>query len=87
MIYAPTDNTVAAAMATVGKVSLAKKVPVVPAASTMVQDGGVANIGINYKDLGKQTAKLAIQIIKGKKVKDLAVEKPAKVTVIKNEKK
>lgn len=86
VIYAPTDNTVAAAMATVGKVSLAKKVPVVPAASTMVQDGGVANIGINYKDLGKQTAKLAIQIIKGKKVKDLAVEKPAKVTVIKNEK-
>ncbi|WP_125702680.1 ABC transporter substrate-binding protein [Lacticaseibacillus daqingensis] len=86
VIYAPTDNTVAAAMATVGKVSLAKHVPVVPAASTMVQDGGVANIGIDYKDLGRQTAKLAIKLIKGQKVKDLAVETPAKVTVIKNAK-
>ncbi|WP_407892298.1 ABC transporter substrate binding protein [Lacticaseibacillus sp. N501-2] len=86
VIYVPTDNTVAAAMSTVGKVSLAKHVPVVPAAATMVKDGGVATIGINYTDLGKQTAKLAIKIIKGKKVKDLAVEKPAKVTVIKNAK-
>ncbi|WP_179394616.1 ABC transporter substrate-binding protein [Lacticaseibacillus absianus] len=86
VIYAPTDNTVAAAMVTVGKVSLAKKVPVVPAASTMVQDGGVANIGIDYKDLGRQTAKLAIKILKGQKVNKLAVETPAKVTVIKNEK-
>lgn len=86
VIYVPTDNTVAAAMSTVGKVSLAKKVPVVPAASTMVKDGGVATIGIDYKDLGKQTAKLAIKILKGKKVKDLAVETPAKVTVIKNQK-
>ncbi|WP_461225029.1 ABC transporter substrate binding protein [Lacticaseibacillus suihuaensis] len=86
VIYAPTDNTVAAAMATVGKVSLAKKVPVVPAASTMVEDGGVANIGIDYKELGRQTGRLAVKILRGQKVKKLAVEAPAKVTVIKNEK-
>ncbi|WP_225046692.1 ABC transporter substrate-binding protein [Lacticaseibacillus kribbianus] len=84
VIYAPTDNTVAAAMATVGKVSLAKKVPVVPAASTMVKDGGVANIGIDYKDLGRQTGRLAVKILKGQKVNKLAVETPAKVTVIEN---
>lgn len=86
VIYAPTDNTVAAAMATVGKVSLAKKVPVVPAAATMVKDGGVATVGLNYKDLGKQTAKLAVKIIKGKKVKSLPVESPAKVSVVTNAK-
>ncbi|WP_390406085.1 ABC transporter substrate binding protein [Lacticaseibacillus jixiensis] len=86
VIYAPTDNTVAAAMATVGKVSLAKKVPVVPAAATMVKDGGVATVGLNYEDLGKQTAKLAVKIIKGKKVKSLPVESPAKVSVVTNAK-
>lgn len=85
-MYLPTDNTMAAAMATVSKVSLKTEVPVVPAASTMVQDGGVVTKGIDYKKLGRQTAKMAIKIIKGKKVSDLPVETPAKVSVIKNEK-
>lgn len=85
-MYLVTDNTVAAAMPTVAKVSLKKHVPVVCAASTMVQDGGVATRGISYKELGRQTAKLAIKILKGKKVKNLPVEAPAKTMVIKNEK-
>lgn len=85
-IYLPTDNTMAAAMSTVGKVSKQTKVPVVAGAGTMVEAGGVVTQGINYKDLGVQTAKLAIKILKGKKVSGLPVETPAKVTVIKNEK-
>lgn len=85
-MYLVTDNTVAAAMPTVGKISLSKHVPVVCAASTMVEDGGVATKGISYKELGKQTARMAIKILKGKKVANLPVEKPAKTTVVKNEK-
>ncbi|WP_125607760.1 ABC transporter substrate-binding protein [Lapidilactobacillus bayanensis] len=83
-IYIPADNTVAAAMATVGKVTAETKTPVVPAASTMVQDGGTATNGISYYQLGKQTAKMAIKIIKGKKPAQLAVESPAKVQVVIN---
>ncbi|MFD1432798.1 ABC transporter substrate-binding protein [Lacticaseibacillus yichunensis] len=84
VVYAPTDNTVAAAMKTVAKVSLKMKVPVVPAASTMVEDGGVASIGIDYYKLGVQTAKMAVKILQGKKVQDLPVESPAQTSVIKN---
>lgn len=85
-IYLPTDNTMAAAMSTVGKISLKEKVPVVAGASTMVQEGGVVTQGISYKELGRQTARLAIKLIKGKKAASLPVESPAKVMVIKNEK-
>ncbi|MFD1392644.1 ABC transporter substrate binding protein [Lacticaseibacillus jixianensis] len=85
-LYLVTDNTVAAAMPTVGKVSLKKHVPAVCAASTMVQDGGVATKGLSYKELGRQTARMAIKILKGKKVAELPVESPAKTMVVKNEK-
>lgn len=85
-IYIPTDNTAAAAMPTIGKVSAAKKVPVVTADATMVKLAGVATVGINYEDLGKQTAKLAVKIIKGKKVSQLAVQAPAKATLVTNAK-
>lgn len=83
-IYIPADNTLAAAMATVGKIAGQKKVPVVPAASTMVQDGGLATNGFNYRDLGKQAAKQAVKILKGKKTSTIPVEKPAKVSVMVN---
>ncbi|KRM86624.1 ABC transporter substrate-binding protein [Lacticaseibacillus thailandensis] len=83
-IYVPADNTVAAAMATVGKVSAATKTPVVPAASTMVQAGGTATNGISYKELGRQTARMALKTIKGQQPKQLAVEAPAKVSVVVN---
>lgn len=82
VIYIPTDNTAAAAMPTIGKVSEAKKVPVITADATMVKPAAVATVGINYEDLGKQTAKLAVKILKGKKVSDLAIEAPAKSTLV-----
>ncbi|WP_127850039.1 ABC transporter substrate-binding protein [Lacticaseibacillus hulanensis] len=85
-IYIPTDNTAAAAMSTIGKVSEKAKVPVVNADATMIKQAGVATRGISYKELGKQTAKMAIKLLKGKKVKQLAVEKPAKTSIVKNDK-
>ena len=45
VIYIPTDNTMAASMATIGKVSTKEKVPVVPADATMVKLAGVATVG------------------------------------------
>lgn len=79
-IYIPADNVLTAAMATVGKVSEKTKTPVIPATLPMVKLGGVATRGIDYNLLGRQTAKMAIKIIKKQKtVKQLPVEKPAEV--------
>lgn len=55
-IFAPNDNTIANAMAAVTEVTKKAKVPVYTGADSMVSDGGFATIGIDYTDLGKETA-------------------------------
>lgn len=64
-IYAPTDNMIAAGMATVAQVANENKIPTIVGEEGMVQSGGLATYGINYYELGKQTAKMAVKILKG----------------------
>ena len=40
----------------------------------MVQGGGLATYGINYYELGKQTAKMAVEVINGKKPRDMPIQ-------------
>ena len=70
-IYAPTDNMIASSMATVALVTTPNKIPVICGEEGMVQGGGLATYGINYYELGLQTAKMAVEILKdGKKPAD-----------------
>ncbi|MFT9039796.1 ABC transporter substrate binding protein [Schleiferilactobacillus harbinensis] len=85
-IYIPADNVLTAAMATVGKVSEEKKVPVIPATGPMVKLGGVATNGIDFTKLGARTAQMAVKIIKGQKVADLPVETPKDISLVVNSK-
>ncbi|GEO59364.1 ABC transporter substrate-binding protein [Companilactobacillus bobalius] len=74
-IYLPTDNLMASSMKTIGKKAREAKLPVVTGSIEMAEDGGVATYGINYHDLGKQTAKMAYKIlIDKKKPQDMPVE-------------
>jgi len=65
VIYTPTDNTIASAMAMVGDMSVESGVPVIPGASTMVEEGGLATAGVNYYELGRVTALMAIELLHG----------------------
>ncbi|MCR5494680.1 MAG: ABC transporter substrate-binding protein [Treponema sp.] len=67
VIYTPTDNMIAAGMATVAQVANEFKIPTIVGEEGMVASGGLATYGINYYELGKQTAKMAVQILKGEK--------------------
>ena len=40
----------------------------------MVQDGGFATVGINYEELGRETANMVDEILKGKKAGDIPVK-------------
>ena len=40
----------------------------------MVQDGGFATVGIDYKELGKETANMVDQILNGTSVSDIPVK-------------
>ncbi len=66
-IYAPTDNMIASSMATVALVTTPNKIPVICGEEGMVEGGGLATYGINYYELGLQTAKMAVEILKGGK--------------------
>ena len=67
VIYSPTDNMIAAGMPLVAKIATDNKVPTICGEEGMVKAGGLATYGINYYELGKQTAKMAVQILKGEK--------------------
>ncbi|MDY4041614.1 MAG: ABC transporter substrate-binding protein [Collinsella sp.] len=64
-IYAPTDNTIAAGMATVAMVARENKTPTVVGCDTMVEDGGMISYSINYEDLGRRAGEMAVKILKG----------------------
>ena len=75
-IYIPTDNTLAANASTVHAQNLAnRRLPIVCGEGGMNSACGVATYSINYYELGKQTAKMAFDILMGnKKVGEMPVE-------------
>lgn len=74
-IYAPTDNMIAAGMATVAQVANEKKIPTICGEEGMVLAGGFATYGVNYYELGKQTAKMAVEILRdGKNPADMPIQ-------------
>lgn len=73
-IFAPNDNMVASAMDMVSTACAKAKVPLYVGADSMVQDGGFLSVGINYDDLGKETANMVDKILKGEKVENIPVK-------------
>ena len=74
-IYAPTDNMIASSFATVALVTTPNKIPVICGEEGMVSGGGLATYGINYYELGLQTAKMAVEVLKdGKKPADMPIQ-------------
>lgn len=68
VIYTPTDNMIAAGMPLVSQVATENKIPTIVGEEGMVKAGGLATYGINYYELGKQSAKMAAAILKGESV-------------------
>ncbi len=75
--FTPNDNTVASAMATYVKVATDAKLPIYAGADSMVKDGALATVGIDYTKLGKQTAAMIVRIVNGQTIKENPVEQVA----------
>lgn len=85
-IYIPTDNMLAAGMATVAQVTTPSKLPVIVGEEGMVNNGGTATYGINYYNLGKLTAAQAVAILKdGKKTAEMPIEYASEGTLVVNQ--
>lgn len=72
--FTPNDNMIASAMAPYCKVAETAKLPLYVGADSMVTDGGLATVGIDYTLLGKQTAQMVARLVSGKTVSETPVE-------------
>ncbi|MCI9050079.1 MAG: ABC transporter substrate-binding protein [Coprobacillus sp.] len=73
-IFVPNDNTVASAMNVVSSACIKAKIPLYVGADSMVQDGGFLSVGINYENLGKETADMVNKVLKGTAISNIPVK-------------
>lgn len=62
-IYVPTDNTLSDGMTLVSATANECGIPTIVGEPGQVQNGGTATFGIDYVELGKQTAAMAVEIL------------------------
>ena len=74
VIYVPTDNTIVTALEAVVKVGIDNQVPVFAGDTDSVSRGAIAAIGFNYYDIGRQTGKIVVRVLKGEAPGGIAVE-------------
>lgn len=85
-VYVPTDNTVASGITTLLKATNEAKIPVFPAADTMVKSGGLATRCVSQFDMGVLTGQMAGQILKGKNPATTPVKKVTSYETVINQK-
>ena len=68
VIYAPTCNTLAAAMSTVAMIADENGIPIIGGEESHVFLGALATEGINYYRLGRQASTMAAQILRGEAI-------------------
>ncbi|MGE4370983.1 MAG: ABC transporter substrate-binding protein [Burkholderiaceae bacterium] len=84
VIYTNTDNNVVSAYEALVKVGNDAKVPLVASDTDSVKRGAIAALGVNYYDLGLQTGKMVVRILKGEKPGDIASQTSDKLELFVN---
>ena len=74
VLYAPTDNNVAASYELVAQIALKANKPVMGAEPAVVEKGGLISKGIDYYELGKMAGYKAAEILDGKNTQDIEIE-------------
>lgn len=72
-IFSPNDNTVASAMSAAAQAAVEAGIPYYVGADSMVSDGGFLTVGINYEELGRETARMVDQVLQGTDVADIPI--------------
>jgi putative ABC transport system substrate-binding protein len=68
------DNTLATGIASVVKICNERKIPLFVTEPNEVERGACAGIGADFYEWGKQSGKVAAQIIRGKKTQDIPIQ-------------
>lgn len=83
-IYVPTDNTVVAAIESVVLVAEQARLPLIAGEDQSVENGALATIGIDYYQLGRQTADIAHRVLQGEDPAEISIEYQSEMTVVLN---
>lgn len=81
VVFSPIDNTVASSMALVADVFNEAGIPFYVSADSMVADGGLATYGIDYTVLGKETAGMVAEVLRGADPASMAVRKMSEMSI------
>ena len=73
-LYTGNDNSIASAMPTYTDIAYTSGIPVYCGADSMVADGGLATIGVDYVTLGEQVAAIVERIAAGESPADIPYE-------------
>ncbi|MEM5325864.1 ABC transporter substrate-binding protein [Paraburkholderia sp. JHI2823] len=84
VIYTNTDNNVVSAYEALVKVANDAKIPLVASDTDSVKRGAIAALGIDYSDLGHQTGKVVVRILKGEKPGAIASETSSRLQLFVN---
>ena len=83
-IYIPTDNTVVSALESVVLVAERARLPLIAGESDSVSGGALATVGIDYYQLGRQTADIAYRVLQGENPAEISIEYLAEQNVVIN---
>ena len=84
VIYTNTDNNVVSAYESLLKVGQEAKIPLIASDTDSVKRGAIAALGINYRDLGEQTGRMVVRILKGETPGDIKPETSDKLELFVN---
>jgi len=85
VIYTSTDNNVVSTYESLVGVAQQAKIPLVAADTDSVKRGATAALGQNYYDIGRQTGKLVVRILKGEKAAAIAPQVGEKMSLTLNQ--
>lgn len=83
-IYTSTDNNVVSTYESLVAVANQAKLPLIASDTDSVKRGAVAALGMNYYDMGRQTGKIVVRILKGEKPGAIAPEVGNKLSLTVN---
>ncbi|MBP1759040.1 MAG: transporter substrate-binding protein [Firmicutes bacterium] len=80
-IFTPTDNVVMGAELTIGEILAGAGIPHYAGADSFVRNGAFATCGVNYTDLGKETAVMAVDLLESGSIPAYKVMEGGIITV------
>lgn len=83
-LYVPTDNTVVSAIESVVFVAERARLPLIAGEDLSVEQGALATVGLDYYQLGRQTADIAYRVLQGENPADIPIQYQEEISLVVN---